>query len=261
MKLKLPNQYQIKKEKYFMKKLIALLAFSIVSLQSNADVKADIEMLRSLAPAGSDVAQLQTAILQGASEQDALASAQTNYLIRDLTGDGVLDAVVIFEKNPSLQDDNGKACPKEDYETNCRIAYGDRVIQLFRGQANGFTKISENNKIVLRADDGGVFGDPLNGVAVNKKGSVTLSFYGGSNWRWSYTYTFQFRSKDLYLIGFDDYSGFTGDGSFEISSTNFLTGKVIQSHSKGEGQKTYTKTSRVPVKPLVSLSEVNALNE
>jgi hypothetical protein len=241
-----------------MKNLIALLALTLVSLQSHADIKADVELLRSLAPEGSDVAMIQTEILRGSTEDEALKSAEGNYLIKDIDGDGVSDILVIFEKNPTLINDDGKACPKEDWQAGCRITYGDRVVQFWKGQGNGqlFNKVSENSKIVMRADDGGIFGEPLQGFSVSKKGSISLNFYGGSAWRWSVNYTLQFRTNDLYFIGYDTSYGWNGDGRFEATSINYLTGKVVKSSSKGENARVHYKTSRLAKQPLLALSKI-----
>ncbi len=243
-----------------MKYSMAIFALAFLTSTVHADIQADIETIRGLAREGSDVAQIQAALLNGVSENEALEVGSQNYVIRDFDGDGITDLVVIFEQNPRLLDDNGQACSHEDWQTGCRIEYGPRTLQFWNGQKNGklYNLVSENNKIVLGADEGGVFGEPLLGLSLNKKGSLILSFYGGSAWRWSMDFTFQFRKNDLFLIGYDDYSGWTGDGRSETSSTNYLTGTVVKSKAKSGNAKTHYSTSKIPVQPLQSLSEVTS---
>lgn len=244
-----------------MKKLIVFFALSL-SLHAHADTQADVALVRSLAQPGMDIAQVQTAVLQGESEADAFELGKNNYMIRDFNHDGINDILVIFEQNPSLQDDQGKACPKEDWATHCYFSYGDRVLQFWAGRADGsFVKVSENSAIVMRADDGGVFGEPLNGLRLNKKGSVILSFYGGSAWRWGYDYTLQFRSDDFYLVGTDSLYTWNVDGRFETTSTNLVTGVKIYSIAKTGNSKVRTKTTKFVPAPLAALAQVQPISD
>ena len=48
-----------------MKKIIVLLALTMTAIHAHADVAADVAFLRTLAPVGSDVAMIQSAILNG----------------------------------------------------------------------------------------------------------------------------------------------------------------------------------------------------
>lgn len=84
-----------------------------------------------------------------------------------------------------------------------------RPLYILIGNKNGeFKKIAENNNSVLGYFDGGVFGDPFDGVTI-KKGYFSIEHYGGSNWRWSKIVTFKYdkNKKDwfLYKDGGDTY--------------------------------------------------------
>ena len=59
----------------------------------------------------------------------------------------------------------------------------------------------QSDKAILRADEGGIFGDPFyEGLSVDR-GSLLISFYGGSNWRWGRVYRFRYQDNGWYLIG------------------------------------------------------------
>lgn len=207
-------------------KKIALFCIAATLLpSSSAFAKVGVAQLRALAPAGYDIAHLQESLLRGSTEAEALLAAKGNYIISDFNKDGRKDAIVIYEGQPTKSAD--------DY-----IIYQDRVIQAFLGQADGSLKfISENKNIVLMGDEGGVFGDPLVGLRLNKKGSVILEFYGGSNWKWGHSYVLQFRKNNFYYIGSENFNS-DPNGYFVNVSSNFLTGvEIIEEGRIGEKSK------------------------
>ena len=57
-----------------------------------------------------------------------------------------------------------------DYNNKRRIIPGARTLDVFMGQSDGGLKLIEtNDKIVLDADSGGVWGDPLNGLSLAQR--------------------------------------------------------------------------------------------
>lgn len=230
-----------------MKKLILLFSLAL-TFQAQADVASDIAFLRTLAPAGTDVAQIQTEIWMGSSEADAFDVAASNYVITDFNDDHHQDVLVIFEENPKWN--GGEMEP------------GGRTIHFFLGQADGSYKaVSQNNAIVLGYHDGGVWGDPLEGMYLNEKGSVVLSFYGGSAWRWGHSYTFQFRKTDLYVIGLDTMSMYSRSGEYESTSINLLTGIKIQTWGTIEDDADKVRKTKIAKQPLKSLGATQSLME
>jgi hypothetical protein len=241
-----------------LKKSLLTLAL-LAPLAASAGVPEDIAKIRTLLPAGTDVAQIQVQLIEGAKEADALKAGQANYLIHDFNGDGLADILVIVEKNPTLapMDEHAPAgtCATYDPE-KCMIMYNQRSLQLYAGQADGSFRLAwSNDKCVLNGDEGGVFGDPLDGFTVNKNGTISLGVYGGSAWRWSYTDTFQFRHGDFYVIGEDESDGWNGDGRLHTKSVNLLTGDVVETNQKTGNAKVLTKRYKVAVKPLVRLAD------
>lgn len=78
---------------------------------------------------------------------------------------------------------------------------------------------------VLRENTCGVWRDPFESITINR-GSVLLSFYGGSNWRWFSSYRFRFQKSDWYLIGATLGSYFTRNTTSEnadLEDYNLLT--------------------------------------
>lgn len=95
------------------------------------------------------------------------------------------------------------------------------------GNSDGSYDLSITAKnAILLANEGGPFGDPFDGIAIDR-GSVLLKFMGGSSARWSRCFRFRYQDSSWYLIGFtenayesvgdsmvvlqDDYNLITGD--------------------------------------------------
>lgn len=238
---------------------MTLLLFSVTAHGENPKLTPEqIASIRSLLPVGSDIAQ--TAVLRGEDNQydgyDEISVASQNTIIRDFDHNGVLDLAVVVEVDPQLliDFDPARPCDKLDYSTNCYRSFGERTLNIYMNGAT--TPTFSNELITLNADEGGVFGDPLNGISLNQKGSILMDFYGGSAWRWGHTYTIQFRQDNFYLVGYTDQYSYTLDGSFNGSDINFLTGLEIKTSQKSFEAPVKTKKIRHPVKPLVKFNEI-----
>jgi len=235
----------------------AILTLSLLApMMAMADTAGDLARIRPLLPTGTDVAQLQAALLQGSSEADAEKLASENYLLRDINGDGLEDLLVIAEVNPSLENrQTNQPCAPLD-EFNCKIVYGQRSLLFFLGQRDGSLKLEfANSKMVLNGDEGGAIGDPLSGFMVRKNGGIALLACGGSAWRWSYTDVMDFRNGDLYVVGQDSYVGWTGDLRSDTKSIDLITGQVVETHQKNGNSPIQTKRYNVAVKPLVRVAD------
>jgi len=231
--------------------LTLMLASPLTALASVAD---DIARIRPLLPVGRDIAQIQASLINGSTEADAFKGAKANYLIRDINGDGRPDLLVISEEQPKIQNYKTNQVCASINEPDCSVVYGHRSLHFFLGQRDGSMKLSfTNDKMIIGADEGGAFGDPLEGFAIRKNGSIIYSVYGGSSWRWSDTDVLQFQSGNLYIIGQDHYEGWTGDLRSDTISTDLLTGQVIQTHQKNGDAPVQVKRLRIPLKPLVKV--------
>lgn len=152
--------------------------------------------------------------------------------IGDLNKDETDDIAVIIEK-------------ERDTEEQAPL----KAILIAFGKGNNeYTLSIVAEKAVLKADAGGVWGDPLEGISIDR-GSVLISYYGGSNHRWYETYRFRFQDQDWYLIGATLGSYHTGRTTIEHADEedyNLLTGDftVRQADEHDPDQVTTTKGNR-----------------
>ncbi|QDW24639.1 hypothetical protein [Pedobacter sp. KBS0701] len=115
----------------------------------------------------------------------------------DLNNDGSADLAVVFEYNKPIDEtrvygDNSSAIIKETQKP--------RILAIFfKDKSTGALSLStQNNDFILRSEEGGKLGDPLQQIAI-KDQQLYLRFQGGSEWRWELGYTFKFENKDWFL--------------------------------------------------------------
>ncbi len=148
----------------------------------------------------------------------------------DLNKDGINDIAMVIEET-------GKS-PEEAPH---------RALLLAFGKGNDSYELSLlADKAILKSDEGGVWGDPFEGVSIDR-GSVLISFYGGSNWRWYSTYRFRFQDKDWYLIGATLGAYFTGtqtEDNADEEDYNLITGDYIKRTTDDKGVVQTTKGNR-----------------
>lgn len=100
----------------------------------------------------------------------------------DLNGDGTMDVILVLEKDtPEAQE------PDSDEERP--------LIILVRDKKNKLSEAKRNDRIVMCAQCGGVFGDPFAGITVGMN-TFTVNHYGGSAWRWTADYKFNYSRID-----------------------------------------------------------------
>ncbi len=112
-------------------------------------------------------------------------------------------------------------------------------------------------KAILKADQGGVWGDPLEDISVNR-GSLLMDFYGGSNYRWAYRYRFRYQNHGWYLIGATIDSYFTGTGEGTTADYNLLTGWMTVTTVDKNGKK-QKKTVNRGKRALLNLEDFDSL--
>lgn len=159
----------------------------------------------------------------------------------DLNKDGIIDFAAIIEKTTNTEE----APPRE-------------LIIAFGNKDNTYSLSINAEKVILRADEGGIWGDPFDSLSIDR-GSVVVSDYGGSNWRWYNKYRFRFQNNDWYLIGATMGSYFTGTTTRENADEedyNLLTGDYIVRKTDDNGNIVTTKGNR-GIKNLVKLKEFN----
>lgn len=101
----------------------------------------------------------------------------------DLNGDGLRDVLLVLERQP----ERVAVDPVED---------GQRSLLILLRRSDGSLDLAKrNDRVILCASCGGIFGDPFVAVKAGNRG-FTIFHYGGSNWRWSTEYRFQHSRRD-----------------------------------------------------------------
>lgn len=158
----------------------------------------------------------------------------------DLNKDGIDDAAVVIEQIPAA---------------DSHIAPPRALMILFGTDRGEFTLSTIAPNVILRADEGGVFGDPFDALRI-ERGAVVVSDYGGSNWRWYNTYRFRYQEDDWYLIGMTSGSYFNPEGREygEEEDYNLVTGDFIIKYRDENGNPVTERGNRGK-EPLTRLSE------
>jgi hypothetical protein len=92
----------------------------------------------------------------------------------DLNQDGIDDMIVVLENQQRLDTDV------------------PRPLLILLGSGNRMYRLlARNDDVVLNKDEGGVFGDPFEGIAI-RRGYFSIEHYGGSAWRWTRVITFRY---------------------------------------------------------------------
>ncbi|ASA24253.1 hypothetical protein B9T62_27915 [Paenibacillus donghaensis] len=161
----------------------------------------------------------------------------------DLNQDGIPDLAAVIEQDQDQSQAEGEAAPRA-----LVIAFGNK--------AHEFTRSVMAQKVMLQADEGGIWGDPFEQISINR-GSVLVDHYGGSNWRWFSTHRFRYQNKDWYLIGSTNGSYFTGttaEENADVEDTNWLTGDYVL-RTTDENNKLITTTGNQGKKELIKLAD------
>lgn len=135
----------------------------------------------------------------------------------DLNGDGRSDAAVVISNGGDGNDS----------------AFVKHVLLLaLRGRDGKLHRSIVNDAAVLDGDEGGVFGDPFQGLTV-ERGVVAIQHYGGSRDRWSFTHKYRFQNGQWELIGLTiGFSDTLNLEHYENQDINLLTG-FVQADQKG----------------------------
>jgi hypothetical protein len=132
-----------------------------------------------------------------------------------------------------------------------------RILFIAFKKSNGLYRLSlQTSKAVLKADEGGIWGDPFNGIFADK-GLLVISFYGGSNFRWAYTYSFMFKDNSWYLIKATIENFHTGSGIGTKNYYNLLNGIVVKSNTR-LGKTVKSVTIKRGKKKLLNIQNFNA---
>ena len=163
----------------------------------------------------------------------------------DLNKDGLEDIVGVIEFIKT-------------YEINMEGA-PPRILFIAFKEKDAYSLSIQTDKAILRSDMGGVWGDPFESISVNR-GSILITFYGGSNYRWGEVYRFRYQNNGWYLIGATIHSSYTGTGEETNEDYNLLTGKMIKTTIDKSGKKQEETINRGK-KKLVNLIDFDVINK
>ena len=103
--------------------------------------------------------------------------------IGDLDKDGIDEKVIVYETNESTE-------------------YGNiREICILKKVGGEWKDWKNSKSAVLKSGEGGMMGDPFEGIEI-KNGILSINFFGGSSWKWSYTDKYRFQNNRFELIGY-----------------------------------------------------------
>ena len=146
----------------------------------------------------------------------------------DLNGDGVEDYAAIIEA-PEGENQPENACEGEEGYSEAPT----RRLVIALDEAGTLKVAADEPRVILRRDEGGVFGDPLEGLGI-ERGAVVISHYGGSRWRWGNTLRFRLDDGEWRLIGLTDFSLDSAYGNIIEYDYNALSGKMKLSVEIGQ---------------------------
>jgi hypothetical protein len=158
----------------------------------------------------------------------------------DLNGDALDDIVGVIECTKPMSSPD-EAPP--------------RILFIAFRRGSSYELSIQSDSAIMKADEGGVFGDPFSALKV-ENGTLLISFYGGSAWRWSCEYRFKYLGKSWRLIAVSSGS-YEPSGAMITRDHNLLTGQV-KTFRKDENGKESEEQRDAGEKELPRLKDFNA---
>ena len=133
----------------------------------------------------------------------------------DINGDGISD-VAITGYSGEVRGEDGSISQ-----------WGERHVYLFLGTVQG-TYTYRDRVDVMGPDEGGIYGDPYEGIAI-AGGRLVVKCYGGSNFRWGYTDIYEWEAGGLtpiYELTLNNWVGGTGGYDWYVTDVQAGTEQV-----------------------------------
>lgn len=140
----------------------------------------------------------------------------------DLNGDGLADRVAVLEA-PEGVTEPGNWCREEDAFSEAPVR---RLLIAFSDASGSFEIVTDDPRVLLRSDEGGVFGDPLEDLRI-ERGSVVISYFAGSRWRWGVEERFRYQDGGFHLIGLNEFFLDSISNASTSYDYNALTSKML----------------------------------
>ena len=126
--------------------------------------------------------------------------------IGDLDRDGISERIIVYNTNDTTEDG---------------IV---RELRILKKSNKKWTIWKKSRNAVLKSQEGGMMGNPFEGIEI-EKGILIISFSGGSSWKWSYKDKYRFQNGQLALIRHSNISGKPCEYWIHIDF-NLSTGKI-----------------------------------
>lgn len=152
---------------------------------------------------------------------------------------GIQELSIVSETTGDL-DNDGTPERAIIYTTTESTEYGNvRELQIQKKENGEWVKWFSSTSAILKDGDGGMMGDPFEGLEV-KDGILQIRFFGGSSWKWSYTDKYRFQNNRFELIGYT-HAYFKLCEYWETSDYNLVTGKFVikKEYEKCENKKQF----------------------
>lgn len=164
----------------------------------------------------------------------------------DLNQDKKDDLALIIEFHAAVKEKRAYGDNKTDLITELQKP---RILAVYFKNKNsaGYTLSLQNNDFILRSDEGGVLGDPLQPMTISAN-KIQLNFQGGGNWRWLLNYTFVYQNRDWYLTEANNLSTHKVTGEMSRKNYNFITKKVHLTESNAFSRSTTEQSSQRDLK-------------
>jgi len=112
------------------------------------------------------------------------------------------------------------------YNTNRQTDMGsERELHIYKQNDKGWERWHQSTGPVMPSENGGVMGDPFQGISI-ENGSLVINHFGGSRQKWAYTHRYRYQNETWQLIGATVNNGAPCD-YFEDFDFNLSTGKII----------------------------------
>ncbi len=125
----------------------------------------------------------------------------------DLDKDGVAERVVVYNTTDTTEDG---------------ILRELQVLKLIN---NEWVAWKKSRTAVLKSGEGGMMGNPFEGIEITK-GVLVISFSGGSSWKWFYKDKYRFQHNKFELIGYSGVYGKLCEYWVQVDF-NLSNGKII----------------------------------
>ncbi len=213
--------------------LIRLAFFFILLICLKAQAQESAYVYPAIARAGTQVKEFLPA------GWDTLATAHG-----DLNKDSIPDLAVVIERKKTV------STKESEYpEAEPRM-----LLVLFKSKT-GLTLALKSNGAILLADEGGMMGDPFQGLSI-WSGCVVTHFFGGSVDKWNLSHRYRYQQGDFYLIGADASGG--NANWFYSYNYNLITGRLeveAEYEESPEKNRKYQKVVKQAKLPLLKCFE------